>query len=72
MRKMGAAEFKQKCLALMDRVDPEGVVITKHGRAVAKLIPMGGEPAALIGSMRGKIRIKGEILSTGIHWDVEP
>ena len=72
MRKMGAAEFKQKCLALMDRVDPEGVVITKHGRAVAKLIPMGGEPAALIGSLKGKIRIKGDILSTGIHWDVEP
>ena len=72
MRKMGAAEFKQKCLALMDRVDPDGVVITKHGRAVAKLIPMGGEPAALIGSLKGKIRIKGDILSTGIHWDVEP
>lgn len=69
---MGAAEFKQKCLALLDRVDPDGVVITKHGRAVAKLIPLGGEPAALIGSLKGKLRIKGDILSTGSRWDAEP
>lgn len=72
MKKIGAAEFKQKCLALLDRVDPDGVVITKHGRAVAKLIPLGGEPAALIGSLKGKLRIKGDILSTGVRWDVEP
>jgi prevent-host-death family protein len=72
MKKMGAAEFKQKCLSLLDRVDPDGVVITKHGRAVAKLIPMGGEPAALIGSLKGKLRITGDILSTGTRWDAEP
>lgn len=72
MKKIGAAEFKQKCLALLDRVDPDGIVITKHGRAVAKLIPLGGEPAALIGSLKGKVRIKGDILSTGVRWDAEP
>ena len=68
---MGAAEFKQRCLALLDRVDPEGVVITKHGRPVAKLVPIGDEPAALIGSLKGKLRIKGDILSTGVRWDAE-
>ena len=36
-----AAEFKTRCLELMDRVRETGVeyIITKHGRPVAKLVP---------------------------------
>jgi prevent-host-death family protein len=36
-----AAEFKTRCLELMDRVRETGVeyVVTKHGRPVAKLVP---------------------------------
>jgi prevent-host-death family protein len=36
-----AAEFKARCLKLMDRVRETGVeyVVTKHGRPVAKLVP---------------------------------
>ena len=37
---MGASEFKEKCLAVLEEVGPEGVVITKHGKPVAKLIPV--------------------------------
>ena len=64
MRTIPAAKFKAQCLALLDRVSPEGVVITKHGKPVAKLIPIGTESAALIGSLRGKLRIKGGELPT--------
>ncbi|REJ82221.1 MAG: type II toxin-antitoxin system Phd/YefM family antitoxin [Acidobacteria bacterium] len=35
-----ATEFKQTCLRLLDTVGPEGIVITKHGKPVAKLIPI--------------------------------
>ncbi len=66
-----AARFKEQCLALLDRVGPEGIVITKHGRPVAKLIPLGGDSASLIGSLKGKLTIKGNILSTGLRWDAE-
>jgi antitoxin (DNA-binding transcriptional repressor) of toxin-antitoxin stability system len=52
-------------------VDPEGIVITKRGKPVAKLIPFGAGSADLIGSLKGKLRIKGEILSTGIKWDAQ-
>jgi antitoxin (DNA-binding transcriptional repressor) of toxin-antitoxin stability system len=52
-------------------VDPDGIVVTKRGKPVAKLIPFGADSADLIGSLRGKLRIKGEILSTGIRWDAE-
>jgi prevent-host-death family protein len=71
MKVVQASKFKEQCLALLDRVDPEGIIITKHGKPVAKLIPVGAEPAMLIGSLKGKIRITGNILSTGLVWDAQ-
>jgi prevent-host-death family protein len=71
MKSVPAAKFKEQCLALLDRVDPEGIIITKHGKPVAKLVPIHTDGAKLIGSFRGKIRIKGNILSTGLKWDAE-
>jgi prevent-host-death family protein len=71
VKSIGAAQFKEKCLALLDEVGPEGIVVTKHGKPVAKLIPIETDSAALIGSLRGKIEIRGDILSTGVEWDAE-
>jgi prevent-host-death family protein len=71
MKQVSASKFKEQCLALLDCVDPGGIVVTKRGKPVAKLIPFGADSADLIGSLRGKLRIKGEILSTGIRWDAE-
>ena len=71
MRKIAAAQFKQRCLALLDNVDPDGIVITKHGRPVARLLPFHQQMADLIGSMKDKIRIKKDLLTTGEVWDAE-
>ena len=71
VKKIAAAKFKNQCLALLDRVGPDGIVITKHGRPVAKLVPVSDGSADLIGCLKGKIKIKGSILSTGIRWDAE-
>jgi prevent-host-death family protein len=71
MKHIAAAKFKEQCLALLDEVDPDGIVITKRGKPVAKLIPFATDSAELIGSLKGKLRIKGDILSTGSHWDAE-
>ena len=68
---IAAAQFKEKCLALLDEVGPEGIIVTKHGRPVAKLVPIETEVAALIGSLKGKIHIRGDILSTGLKWDAQ-
>jgi hypothetical protein len=38
---------------------------------VAKLIPLGTEGESLIGALKGKIVIKGDILSTGVRWNAE-
>jgi antitoxin (DNA-binding transcriptional repressor) of toxin-antitoxin stability system len=46
-------------------------VITKRGKPVAKLIPLPSDSASLIGSLKDKLEIKGEIFSTGLSWDAE-
>ena len=42
MVKMPAGEFKAKCLKIMDQVKNyhEEIIITKHGKPVAKLVPV--------------------------------
>lgn len=71
MQSIPAARFKARCLSLLDRVGPDGIVITKHGKPVAKLIPIAVDSATLIGSLKGKLTIKGDILSTGLGWDAQ-
>ena len=71
MKQIPAAKFKEQCLSLLDRVGPEGIVITKRGRPVAKLIPIRTESANLIGLFKGKLKVRGNILSTGLRWDAQ-
>ena len=71
MKQIAAAKFKEQCLALLEAVDPDGIIITKRGRPVAKLIPIGAESASLIGSLKGKLVIKGPIRSTGVRWNAQ-
>lgn len=68
---VAAARFKEQCLSLLDNLDAEGLVITKHGKPVARLIPYARQSAALIGSLAGKLEIKGDLLSTGVAWDAD-
>ena len=68
---IGAAQFKERCLAILDEVGPEGIVVTKHGKPVAKLIPIQTDSADMIGSLKDEIEVKGDILSTGATWNAE-
>ena len=55
---IGAAEFKARCLELMDKVRETGrdYVITKHGVPVARLVPVTAAAARpLFGSMAGTL-----------------
>ena len=71
MKQIAAAKFKEQYLALLDSVGAEGIVITKRGKPVAKLIPIGAESAALIGALEGRLKITGQILSTDAKWHAE-
>ncbi len=71
MKQVSASKFKEHCLSLLDRVDEGGIVITKRGKPVAKLIPIRTESAELIGSLKERVKITGDILTTGIEWDAQ-
>jgi prevent-host-death family protein len=71
-RSIPAGTFKARCLALMDEVRDRGTeyVITKRGKAVAKLVPVRVESRRLLGSMRGTVTVRGDIVSpTDEPWD---
>ncbi len=65
MKEIEAAKFKEQCLALLDQLDADGLIVTKRGQPVARVVPYVSEEAELIGSLRGKIEVKGDLLTTG-------
>ncbi len=68
-----ATEFKAKCLKLMDEVRKGKltVVITKHGRPVARLSAVTRpRPASLFGALKGSVVVKGDIVSPiDVKWE---
>ena len=67
-----ASEFKAKCLRILDELEPQGIVVTKRGRPIAKVTPvLSKNNAKFYGCMKGKIVIKGDIFSTGIKWHAQ-
>lgn len=69
---VNASDFKAKCLRMLDELGPEGLLIMKRGKPVARVLPVSDRnPGQLIGSLRGKIKIKGDIFKTGIKWNAE-
>jgi prevent-host-death family protein len=75
MGRVGATEFKAKCLELMDRVAErrETFVITKRGKAVARLVPMERRPEEpLFGRLRDLFDEVGDIrapVTSATEWE---
>lgn len=71
-RLMKASEFKARCLAVLDDVQDSGreVTITKHGRPVARLVPVGERPS-LRGSVTYNISDEDLIAPIPEVWDAE-
>jgi prevent-host-death family protein len=68
MKKMAAGAFKAKCLAVMDEVQAkhETVVITKHGKPVAKLVPVDSETDDIYNFLAGKGKIVGDVVAPAL------
>lgn len=69
---MTATELKAKLLAVLDDVSASGedVIVTKHGREVARIVPSRG-PHALLGMFAGRVRVvdpDDDLVDTGIDW----
>ncbi len=66
MKTMPAGEFKARCLRVMEQVRTtrQPVVITKRGKPVAKLVPVGkGGGDDIFGCLKGVVEIVGDIES---------
>ena len=68
MKKMAAGSFKAHCLAVMDEVQAkhETVVITKHGKPVAKLVPLNTGTDEIYNFLVGKGAVIGDVVSPAI------
>ena len=79
MKTIEAAQFREQCLTLLNGLDSEGLVVTEGGKPIARVLPIEedappakkGKNAHLIGILRGKGEIRGDIMSTGIRWDAD-
>ena len=72
-RTVSATDFKTRCLALMDEVARTGdeIVITKHGKVVAKLVaPVQSLPSAY-GWMTGTILPGAKLVEPEDVWDLD-
>ena len=66
-----AAEFKAKCLQLLDEVAATGepLVVTKFGQPVARLVPLPGKKK-LRGALKGSVIFEGDIISPlDVEWE---
>lgn len=69
-----ATEFKDSCLRLIERVQQtrEEIVVTKHGRPVAKLVAFDKQKVPLFGYLAGSVTIHGDLIAPiDEEWDAE-
>ena len=68
MKTIGGAKFKEQCLALLNQLDSEGLVVTRHGKPIARVIPYDHQCADLIRILQHKVKVQGNIFTTGLGW----
>ena len=74
-RTVMASRFKAECLAILDQVERMriSVTVTKHGRPVARLVPLDDAESA--SATMGSVHLIAEddeaYYSTGEDWDAE-
>ena len=70
---MTVTELRAQLLDVIRRLETGGeeVTVLRHGRRVAKIVPVGARPATLLGTDRGRTTIvdpADDLLSTGEMW----
>ena len=63
-RKINAAAFKARCLALIDEVAESGepITVTKRGKAKVQIVAVREKPKTLCGATKGSFKIIGDIV----------
>lgn len=72
--KLSVSEFRKRFTSLVDHLPVQGLVITRRGRPVAKLVPLvpgAVDNRRLFGALKGVLTVNDDILSTGDSWNAE-
>ncbi|HEU4368843.1 MAG TPA: type II toxin-antitoxin system Phd/YefM family antitoxin [Methylomirabilota bacterium] len=76
MEQMAISKFKATCLATLERVRRTGrpLRVTRFGKPVADVVPPspGRRPRGWVGSLRGTLEIRGDILTPSselVKWE---
>jgi len=73
MTTLNVTDFREQCLQLVEELPVDGILITKRGRPVAKLMPVSSSCIDLIGSIKDlAVDPEDDLLSTGLTWDAQP
>jgi len=75
-RTMTAANFRAECLQVLDTVASSRteVLVTKRGKPVARVVPVGEGQVSRFGALRGVTTIvdsSDDLLSAGDSWSIE-
>lgn len=68
LQTIGVAEFKARCLELLERVGSRGdeLIVTKRGKPIARVVPIRPEVRPLKGLLAGQVKIVGDIVN--VNW----
>ena len=66
------SEVRKRLLSLVDNLPRGGVIITRDGNPIARLMPVRATTADLIGSLKGIVTDPADdLFSTGVRWGCE-
>jgi prevent-host-death family protein len=73
MIKVNASEARNKFLRLLDSLvdNPEGIIITRRGVPVARILPFAETKPNRFGVCKGMMKVKGDIINTDFSDDWE-
>lgn len=71
LKSINASDFKARCLRVLDDVQATRteVVITKRGKPVARLSPIGPARGSLRGAWKGMVQTRGDIVQ--VDWSAD-
>jgi len=67
-------DLRQQLLDVIRRVEEDGaeVIVVRHGRQVARILPERPAPASLLGVDEGRVRVTDpddDLFETGVTWE---
>ena len=74
MKTMVISEFKAKCISTLKEAQRSGedLLITWRGHPLARVKPISDSvPPRKLGALRGRLRIRGDLIHTGFNEDWE-